>query len=233
MTKQTISIQERMKNKAVEALDPVELQIDTLMDKKKSSFSMYKYLRQLDYSGRVVAYMKGFTNETAYELINEEGCEQLEEAYNFLTARQKKYIINKLESWESDIEKYIDEYKPVRRPRIKTPAQIVKKISYLSEWEKYKSIDPTEIPRARMLFTYNISSKKLTQFEGHLSARGYRITGYDKCVEKTLTDLTLLDRLIEGGNIIASKFMDEIPRSKEKEGNDLRTKNTLLIKVIK
>ena len=92
MTKQTISIQERMKNKAVEALDPVELQIDTLMDKKKSSFSMYKYLRQLDYSGRVVAYMKGFTNETAYELINEEGCEQLEEAYNFLTARQKKYI---------------------------------------------------------------------------------------------------------------------------------------------
>ena len=231
MTKQTISIQERMKNKAVEALDPVELQIDTLMDKKKSSFSMYKYLRQLDYSGRVVAYMKGFNNETAYELINEEGCEQLEEAYNFLTARQKKYIINKLESWESDIEKYIDEYKPVRRPRIKTPAQIVKKISYLSEWEKYKSIDPTEIPRARMLFTYNISSKKLTQFEGHLSARGSRITGYDKCVEKTLTDLTLLDRLIEGGNIIASKFMDEIPRSKEKEGNDLPTKNLSLIHI--
>ena len=148
--------------------------------------------------------MKGFTNETAYELINEEGCEQLEEAYNFLTARQKKYIINKLESWESDIEKYIDEYKPVRRPRIKTPAQIVKKISYLSEWEKYKSIDPTEIPRARMLFTYKISSKKLTQFEGHLSARGSRITGYDKCVEKTLTDLTLLDRQKEAGNIILS-----------------------------
>ena len=84
-----------------------------------------------------------------------------------------------------------------------------------------------------MLFTYNISSKNLTKYEGHLSARGSRITGYESCVEKTLTDLTLLDRLVEGGNIIASKFMDEIPRSKEKEGNDLPTKNTLLIKVIK
>ena len=131
------------------------------------------------------------------------------------------------------IEKYCDEYKPVRKPRIKTPAQVVKKITYLDEWKKYKSIDPVEIPRARMLFTYNTSSKKLTKFEGHLSARGSRITGYDECVEKTLTDLKLLDRLVEGGNIIASKFMDEIPRSKLKEGNDLPTKNTLLIKVIK
>ena len=95
-----------MRNKAIDALDNVELQIDTLMDKKKTSFSMYKYLRQLDYSSRVVQYMKGFTHETAYEIKNEEGCEQLEEAYNFLTARQKKYILTKLESWESDIEKY-------------------------------------------------------------------------------------------------------------------------------
>ena len=49
----------------------------------------------------------------------------------------------------------------------------------------------------------------------------------------TLTDLTLLDRLVSGGNIIAKGFMDEIPRSKEKEGNNRITKNTLLIKVIK
>ena len=38
---------------------------------------------------------------------------------------------------------------------------------------------------------------------------------------------------IKGGNIIASRFLDEIPRSKEKDGNDLITKNTLLVKVVK
>ena len=66
-----------------------------------------------------------------------------------------------------------------------------------------------------------------------LSVRGSRITGYDVCEEKTLTDLSLLDRLVSGGNIIAQKFMDEIPRSKLKEGNDRITKNIILVKVVK
>ena len=45
---QKISIQERMQNKAILALDVVEAQIDRLMDEGKSDFSMYKYLKQLD-----------------------------------------------------------------------------------------------------------------------------------------------------------------------------------------
>ena len=239
MTKQTtkISIQDRMKNKALEALGEVEHQIDELLDKKKSPFSMYKYLKQLDYSGRVVKYMSGFADTTLYELINEEKCDQLDEAYNFLTPTQKKKVIKKLETWEGEVEQYCEEYKPVRKPRIKTPAQIVKKLPYLNVYAQddynFQSINPEDIPRARMLYTYNTASKKLTKFEGHLSAKGSRIIGYDQCREKTLTDLSLLDRLYKGGNIIASRFLDEIPRSKEKDGNDLLTKNTLLVKVIR
>ncbi len=230
----TNTIQERMKFKALDALDEVEVQIDRCLDaKKKTSFSMYRYLKQLDYSSRVVSYMKGFTADMQYEMKNEEGCEQLEEAYSFLTKRQKASVLKFLDQIEKDIELYCEEYKPVRKVRIKTPAQLVKKLPYLSEWEKYKSIDPVDIPRARMLFTYNTSSKKLTKFEGHLSVRGSRIVGFDSCEEKTLTDMDLLDRLYTGGNIIASRFMDEIPRSKLKEGNDLITKNTLLVKVIR
>ena len=160
MTKQTTSIQERMENKAFQALGEVEHQIDRLLEQKKSSFSMYKYVKRLDYSGRVVNYMKGFAEDTLFELRNEEGCEQLEEAYNFLTKRQKERVIKKLETWEQEVEQYVQDYKPVRKVRIKTPKQIVKKLPYLPEWEKYQSINPEEIPRARMLFTYNISSKK-------------------------------------------------------------------------
>jgi hypothetical protein len=74
----------------------------------------------------------------------------------------------------------------------------------------------------------------VTRFEGQgLSVKGSRIIGYEVCEEKTLTDLGLLDRLVKGGNIIAQKFMDEIPRSKLKEGNDRITKNILLVKVVK
>lgn len=227
------SIQERMQNKAFEALGEVEHQIDRLLDTKKSSFSMYKYLKRIDYSGRVVSYMKGFAKNTLYELYNEEKCDQLDEAYSFLTAKQKVRVIKTLETWESEVEQYCEEYKPVRRIRPKTPAQLVKKLPYLEEWKQFKSIDPEEIIRARLLYTYNTSSKKLTRFEGHLQVKGSRINGFDSCKEKTLTDLDLLDRLYKGGNIIASRFLDEIPRSKEKDGNDLITKNTLLVKVVK
>ena len=235
MNTKTVSIQERMRNKAIDALDEVEYQIDSLMDKGQNPFSMYKYLRQLGFSSKVVKYMSGFTHEMQFELKNEEGCEQLDEAYNFLTKAQKKKVIKKLEEIEKDIDKYCEEYKPVRKPRIKTPAQQVKKLPYLAEWKKYKSINPEEIIRASMLFAYNTSNKKLTMFKsyGGLRVQGSKIIDADECIEKTLTDLKLLDRLVSGGNIIASKFMDEIPRSKEKEGNNRITKNTLLIKVIR
>ena len=228
------TIQERMRQKAFTALDIVEFEIDKLMDKKTSSFSMLKYLRQLGYSGRVVAYMKGCTETTQYELKNEEKCEQLEEAYSFLTPKQKEKVIKKLQQIEDDIVQFCNEYKPVRKVRIKTPAQLVKKLPYKQKFTKYESINPEEIIRARILIVYITTTKKLTKFEGQgLSVRGSRITGYDLCEEKTLTDLSLLDRLVSGGNIIAQKFMDEIPRSKLKEGNDRITKNIILVKVVK
>ena len=228
------TIQERMHNKAMEALGEVEHQIDEVLELQgKSTFSMYKYLKQLGYSGRVVNYMKGFAETVLFELRNEEKCEQLEEAYNFLTPAKKKKVIKKLEAWESEVEQYCEEYKPVRKVRPKTPKQLVKRLPFLESYEQFKSINPEDIIRARILYTYNVSSKKLTRFEGHLQVKGSRIRGFDSCREKTLTDLSLLDRLYKGGNIIASRFLDEIPRSKEKDGNDLITKNTLLVKVVK
>lgn len=233
---QKISIQDRMRNKAMDAYAEVDHQIDELFDApSKNSFSMYKYLTKLGYSSRVVQYMKGLTGPTVYELKNEEGCEQLEEAYSNLSKSHKTKIIKKLLEFENDIDRFCEEYKPaprIRKP--KTPAQLVKKLPFQKKFAKWESINPEDIIRARMLYTYNTSSKKLTCFESQgLSVKGSRIVGYDKCTEKTLTDLDLLDRLYKGGNIIASKFMEEIPRSKLKEGNNLITKNTLLVKVIR
>ena len=87
------TIQERMHNKALwRPLGEVEHQIDEVLELQgKSSFSMYKYLKQLGYSGRVVNYMKGFAETVLFEFLrNEEKCDQLEEAYNFLTLIKKK-----------------------------------------------------------------------------------------------------------------------------------------------
>ena len=215
-TTKPVSIQERMQNKAFVALGEVEHQIDRLLESSKSSFSMYKYVKQLGYSGKVEHYMKGFAENVLYELKNEEKCDQLEEAYSFLKPTAKKRVIKKLETWESEVEQYCEEYKPIRKVRIKTPAQLVKKLPYLNVYAQedynFQSINPEEIIRARLLYTYNTSSKKLTRFEGHLQVKGSRITVFDSCKEKTLTDLGLLDRLYKCGNIIASKFLDVLQR---------------------
>ena len=166
-----------MRNKAIDALDNVELQIDTLMDKKETSFSMYKYLRQLDYSSRVVQYMKGFTHETAYEIKNEEGCEQLEEAYNFLTARQKKYILTKLESWESDIEKYIDEYKVLVAPG---PLEIpmTKDINAVTVLNEQKALNISELASLIKDSSFVISNDTgPAHIAAHIGAKGLALFG--------------------------------------------------------
>ena len=232
-TEKKISIQERMQNKALDAFGMVELEIDKWVDNKSSSFSMYKYLVSLGYSGKVINFLKGELSPMISEVKNEEGCDQLDEAYNFLTKAEKKKFLKFLEGIESDVDKFCEEYKPIRKVKLMTPKRMVRKLPFLAEWERYTSIEPIEIPRAYDLFTFNTASKKFTHFQGNLAVKGSRITGYDSCKEKTLTDWELLDRIVTGGNFIARGFMDEIPRSKLKDGNDMMTKNTLLLKVIK
>ena len=228
-----INIQERMKVKALDAFGEVDLQIDKWVDNKSSSFSMYKYLVSLGYSGKVINFLKGELSPMISEVKNEEGCDQLDEAYNFLTKAEKKKFLKFLEGIENDILRFCEKYKPIRVAKPQTPQRMVRKLPFLAEWERYTSIEPIEIPRAYDLFTFNTASKKFTHFQGNLAVKGSRITGYDSCKEKTLTDWELLDRIVTGGNIIARGFMDEIPRSKLKDGNDMMTKNTLLMKVIK
>jgi hypothetical protein len=232
-TKPFISIQERSRNKALNAYAEIDYAIDKYMDSGgKLKFSMYKYLVGLGYSSRVVQYMKGQCLPQLEELENKENCPQLKEGYSHLTAGQKRKFINFLKKIETDIEKYCDEYKPVRKIRVRTPAQLVKKLPYLKEYEGFKSIDPEDIPRSRMLYTYNTSTKKLSSFEGRLSVRGSKITGIDKSQERLLTDLALLGKLYKGGDIIARRFMETL-KTKSKEANNRITKNTLLIKVVK
>jgi hypothetical protein len=231
-----ISIRDRMQNKALSAFGEIEYEIDAWLDSPYGSdFNMLKHLKRLDYSPKVIAFMKGQVDDIIFEVKNEEGCEQLEEAYDFLSKTNKKKFLKFLESIDKGIEEYIATTVVVRKPKIKTPKQLVRTLPFLKQHGKYHSIDPEEIIRAKTLFTYNVASKKFTKFEtyGGLSVKGSRITDYDVCEEKTLTDIKLLDRIVKGGNIIAKGFLDEIPRSKLKDGNDLLTKNTLLIKVIR
>ena len=82
------------------------------------------------------------------------------------------------------------------------------------------------------MFTYNVKTRKIAEFVGHLNVVNTSINGIDSMREKTLTDRKKLDRIVQGGNIIASGFLDEL-KTKEKEPSKIITKNTILLKVIK
>ena len=62
------SIQERCREKALDAWGDVEEAIDNWPKK----FDMYKFLNQLGYSPMVVKYMSGLNEHTIYEIKNEE-----------------------------------------------------------------------------------------------------------------------------------------------------------------
>jgi len=226
------SIQERCRDKALTAYGDVEEAIDNYPKK----FDMYKWLNQLGYSPMVVKYMKGLNENNLYEIRNEEGCEQLEEGYSHFTPKQKQKYLEFHEKIESDIELWLKNHKTVRKPRIKTPAQKVKKLNYLRTDRQtgLVSIDPIEIIRAKKLFTYNVRTRQLRCYSSYgLNVVGTKITSFDKVEEKTLTDIKLLDRLIKGGNIIANGFMDELRTKSKKPDNSLVNKNTILVKVVK
>ena len=226
---QPASIQDRCANKAFDAFGEIEFQIDEFTIKPVGSdWSCLRYLNKLAYSPMVVKYMKGHLDGLISEVENKEGCEQLEEGYSHFTKKQKSKFLKFLKQIDKDVDTYCANNKTVRRKRIKTPAQQVKKLPYLESDKELTSINPEEIIRARSLFTYNVKTRKISEFNGHLSVRNTSINGIDNSREKTLTDRTKLGRIVEGGNIIASGFLDEL-KTKEMETSPIITKNTILL----
>ena len=226
-----ISIQERCRIKALDAYGDIENAIDDWPKK----FDMYHWLNSLGYSPMVVKYMRGLSDTVIFELKNEENCPQLEEGYSHYTKKEKAEFLEFVLKIDSDLVEWLGKNKVVRKPRVRTPAQKVKKLNYLREdkTSNLVSIDPKEIIRAKQLFTYNVRTQRIACYTSYgLDVRGTSITGVEFSQEKRLTDRNLLDRLIEGGNNIAKGFMNEI-KTKSKEPNNLINKNTILLKVVK
>ena len=109
-------IQQAMHTKANLALGEVEYQIDLFVDNNyKSSFSMLKYLKQLDYKKKIIEIMRVNYVDMLAELNYED--DQVKEAYDFMTTAQMnkfrklvqsiidgcdKYIVLKQPQWDKD-----------------------------------------------------------------------------------------------------------------------------------
>lgn len=236
------SVQENINNKGQSLLSEVDHAID-LWD--INPFDMYKHLADNNASSAVA---NSIVNE--YDGMIDEVKEardgtdpQLKEGYNHMAKSEKNKFIDFLNKIKSDTERYVENHKPVRKPRKAkqySAEEQVKKLSYLEEDtdNRISSIAPRDIIGSRQLWVYNIKTNEISSYtaidRGGLAVTGTTIKNFDdsESGSKKLGTKTahFIDRILEGGSITLNKVMSEI-NSKASNVTGRINNNMILLKV--
>ena len=198
--KQTVNVQENIKIQLSEYLGEINFQLDSILDCIRKdispSFSLNNWLR----NGVSVVQTKNisnyFKNNVLPELLEAQAatCEQLTEAYSFLTSKQLKTYIGVIEQFIIDcdeqhiIKKQMLVHNRTSRKRVSSPLKQVAKLKYLKEHEDLKSVPSTRIVGSKAIILYNPESRVVVYYEcdnNHgLSVKGSTLLNYD--ITKTM-----------------------------------------------
>ena len=135
---------------------------------------------------------KTYCNEIQ-ELVNGQ-CDQLKEAYDFMTRpQQKKWLKNLEEITKGCYEHGRIAVKPrrARKRKVKTPIQIVSKMKYENSNEEYKlvSVRPEDIIGASKLIVFNTKYRQLTIYHAKdlsgLSVKGSTLQNFSSDQSET------------------------------------------------
>ena len=206
---------------------------------------MYKYLTEKEASSAVANSIVGEYDELLNELKEAKTgeCEQLKEGYSHMTKSELSDFYNFVLKIKTDTERYVDNNKPVRKPRKAKAINAVKVVSKLNFLEhdtenRIKSIEPSKIVGAKQLWVFNSKTNELIKYDsedrGGLTVTGTTIKKFDSdtsCSKKlgVKTD-HFLDRVLEGGSIVLNKIMNEI-NSKASSVTGRINNNMILLKV--
>lgn len=238
-TSNTISIQERMRERQQEIIGDIEEMLD-----KGEEFSLYDWLKgkqiPASYCTGIIAHYAPWLGELieAYE----GGDPQLKEAYRHMTKKQLRDRITLFNTLIEHAEKYGNVAKKTRAPRKPRTISVEKKLKglkYQKEDNTFKiaSINPEKIIGCQELWTFNTKYKTITVLRaidrGGLQVKGTSITGYDEAnsvtkrtgrsPEKHLTSIK------NGGKIILKKMLTEL---KDAPLAYRINENTILMKVV-
>ena len=188
-----IPIKDRMHEQLSEYMDEINNKIDWFLDndtkmKKKEWFSIGKWLKdnkvKPTQTMSILKEIQPLYNEVAAAKNKE--CEQLVEAYDYLSPHQMFRFCEFLELMLKEIKEYLRLTKPKKATRKISPEQAVKKLPFMEEFDEFsiKSTDPTEILGSTALFVYNTTSRLMCvyvafQSSGGLSVKGASITHFD------------------------------------------------------
>tara|TARA_R100001443_G_scaffold116982_1_gene139363 strand:+ start:536 stop:1684 length:1149 start_codon:yes stop_codon:yes gene_type:complete len=237
------SVQENINNKGKELLSEVDYAIDT-WDVKE--FDMYKYLTEKEVSSAVANSIVD-CNDPMIEEIKEAikgKDEQLKEGYSHMTKGEKNDFLAFLNKIKLDTERYVENHKPVRKPRkakaISADRQVAK-LNYLKEDPENRivSVPAMKIVGAEQLWVFNSKTNEVIQYKASdragLGVRGTTIQNFDvkASSSKKLGARTehFIERILDGGSIVLNKVMSEL-NSKSSKVTGRINNNMILLKVI-
>ena len=247
------SVQDRIKEQISDYIGEIEEEIDRFtLNKYKSDFDMYKWLRQNNVkqqqSNAIANHYKALLSElellvsgNAYDV---EGDKQLEEGYSHMKKSEKKRFLDFVNGIVSDAAANAQTQKTTRKTRTKKPASVEKQISrlqFMPENVEYKiaSINPSSIIGSNQLWVYNVKYKNLRVYNAMgpagFSVKGTTLQGFDpdnsyaKALRKPHD---VLPQVLNGGKRVLNNLMGNLT-TKATEPNGRINKDCILLRVIK
>lgn len=246
----TANVQENIKAKLAEYLGEINLQLDSILlsirRNAKPNFSLKEWLRSNKVSSAQVKNISAyFRNHVLPELLDAQSgtCEQLAEAYSFLSSTQLKAYISVIQQFISDSDEQhlvqkqilIHSRSPRRKP--KSPLKQVEKLKYLKEHNALKSVPPTRIIGAKSVIFYNPENRVITYYtcdNNHgLGVKGSTLLNYE--LTNTMCKIIrkpedILPKLLTGGRVEVRNAIRDL-KSKDREASGRINDKLLILRV--
>lgn len=224
--------------------------VDTIVDeysitKKKIRVDFFKYFQSEDIDRKTINDYAVNHIRQVTDIIEEVdgalgGDEILSEAYSHFNRPELKEFKSLLDRFVSDVERYKDSKKIVRRKKQKTPEQLVKGLHLqenpvIIDGKKYKPVSSEKIIGAKSIFLINTTTYDLLYLTGKsLSCKGAKVLDYDESLsglKKTKKVIETLDEAIKTCSLTCQVFFDSLPNKKRPVPRTV-SPNYLLIKVL-
>jgi hypothetical protein len=242
----TLSIQDRINNKASALIADLEDQVDIFIREGRNRFDPVAWMRTRDVkpqiAQKIVEYYKPLYSEL-YDAMQGKD-EQLKEAYSRLKKIQLKSYIEFIRSIIASAEGRTEIAKATRKPRakkVKPVAALVSKVKYKPEDTEYNitSIKPTEIIGCQQFWVFNSKYRTLSVYNAMipsgLNVKGTTITGFDEktsITKKLRNPKSILPLIPSSSKVTLRKLIDTI-KATPKVANGRLNMEVVLLKAIK
>lgn len=244
----TVSVRDRIENKANQVITDIDEVVDVVLKtRKKTDFSCYDYFRSNDTSAPVVRIVAACYEPTLAELNGAlAGDKDLAEGYSSFSNKELKVLRDTIKGILDDCDRYINNKKVLRavkpkKVKQKSSVQLVAKLKYKKADEALKlvSIAPHDIVGSETLWVYNTTTRVLGKYQAEigktLNVSGTTIQNFDNDLsagKKLRKPEEALKTMLGCTKAQLKKFLGTLTTTESKLSGRIN-EDTILLKAIK